>query len=113
MKVTDVKKVRGCPFPPGVSGNPSGRPKMDPEVKAILKAASPDAARALVELLRSEKDSIRLAAAQDILDRTQGKAIQMQDVQLSGAVNVRGQIKEILTERWRNGQRGTVSPDEA
>ena len=70
-------------------------------MKEILKAASPDAARALVELLNSEKDSIRLAAAQDILDRTQGKAIQMQAVTLDidEAHDLTTQIRRILLER--------------
>ena len=99
------KRTFGRPFPPGVSGNPSGRPKMNPEVKAILKAASPDAARALVELLDSENEKIKLLAAQDILDRTQGKAIQMQDVHIGGHMDVRTQIKELLLEsRKKDGQ---------
>ena len=89
-------------FPKGVSGNPGGRPKMNPEVKEILKAASPDAARTLVELLNSEKESIRLTAAQDILDRTQGKAIQTEAVQISGMLDVGSQVKKILLERMND-----------
>ena len=101
MEQATKAKPRGRPFPKGVSGNPGGRPKTIPEVKEILKAASPDAARTLVELLNSEKDSIRLAAAQDILDRTQGKAIQMQAVTLDidEAHDVTTQIRRILLER--------------
>ena len=92
-------------FQKGVSGNPGGRPKGNPEVKAILKAASPDAARALVELLKSEKDSIRLAAAQDILDRTEGKAIQMQDINmgLAGTLNIERQIRRVVMETVNDG----------
>ncbi len=103
MEQTTKAKPRGRPFPKGVSGNPGGRPKTIPEVKEILKAASPDAARTLVELLNSEKDSIRLAAAQDILDRTQGKAIQMQAVTLDidEAHDVTTQIRRILLERGK------------
>ncbi len=92
-------------FPKGVSGNPGGRPKMNPEVKEILKAASPDAARTLVELLNSEKESIRLTAAQDILDRTQGKAIQTEAVQISGILDVGSQVKKILLEYKNDGRR--------
>ena len=92
-------------FQKGVSGNPGGRPKGNPEVKEILKAASPDAARALVELLKSEKDSIRLAAAQDILDRTEGKAIQMQDINmdLGGTLNIERQIRRVVLETANDG----------
>ena len=92
-------------FQKGVSGNPGGRPKGNPEVKEILKAASPDAARALVELLKSEKDSIRLAAAQDILDRTEGKAIQMQDINmdLAGTLSIERQIRRVVLETANDG----------
>ena len=74
-------------------------------MKEILKAASPDAARALVELLNSEKDSIRLAAAQDILDRTKGKAIQMQDINmdLGGTLNIERQIRRVVLETANDG----------
>ena len=68
---------------PGCIGNPGGRPKADPEVKEILKAGSPDAARALVGLLKSKRENIRLQAACEILDRTQGKPEAMSKVQLS------------------------------
>ena len=39
----------GKPFTKGVSGNPSGRPKGNPEVKEILKINSVEAAKKLVE----------------------------------------------------------------
>lgn len=70
-----VKKKRGTgkPFAKGRSGNPGGRPKANPEAKEILKAATPDAARKLVELLGSRTEKIALAAATEILDRTMGR----------------------------------------
>ena len=98
--IHEGRVIRIAKFVKGVSGNPGGRPKTIPEVKEILKAASPDAARTLVELLNSEKDSIRLAAAQDILNRTQGKPLQMQDINMdvSGMPNVEMQVRKILME---------------
>ena len=86
-------------FVKGISGNPGGRPKGNPEVKEKLKAASPEAARVLVSLLHSEKDSIRLTAAQDILDRTEGKAIQAQSVNMEvGVPSVEMQVRKILMD---------------
>ena len=60
-------------FKKGQSGNPRGRPKANPEAKEILKAATPDAARKLVELVGSRTEKIALAAATEILDRTMGR----------------------------------------
>jgi len=67
------KRAKNGQFLPGTVNNPGGRPKENPEAKEILKAAIPDAARALVELLQSKTEKMRFMAAQAILDRTQGK----------------------------------------
>lgn len=106
-EIKTKKKVIGRPFPKGVSGNPGGRPKTDPEVKAILKAAAPDAARRLVEMMYSDNPKIAMWAITDILDRTQGKAIQAQDINMdvSGFVDVGTQVRSILLEKERERER--------
>ena len=73
-----AKRGKGRPFEKGQSGNPSGRPKMDDKTKTILKAAAPDAARLLVEMMNNPVtgEKTRLQAAQTILDRVYGKAVQ-------------------------------------
>lgn len=43
------------------------------EIREILKAASPDAARALAQLVRSPDPRVALAACSAILNRTQGR----------------------------------------
>lgn len=106
----EVKKKRkpgGRPFPKGVSGNPGGRPKTDPEVKAILKAAAPDAARRLVEMMYSNNEKIAMWAITDILDRTQGKAIQEQAINMdvTGFLDVGTQVRSILLEREREREK--------
>ena len=42
-------------FKPGQSGNPGGRKPLDPEVKAALEAACPDAVKTLTTIVRDEK----------------------------------------------------------
>ena len=96
-------------FVPGVCVNPGGRPKGNPAVKELLKKHSVDAAEKVVELLSCGNPKIELAAAQEILNRTEGKPLQVQDVsmELQGA-DVRSHIKELLLqEHGRTGNTGT------
>ena len=97
-------------FVPGVCVNPGGRPKGNPAVKELLKKHSVDAAEKVVELLSCGNPKIELAAAQEILNRTEGKPIQVQDVsmELQGA-DVRSHIKELLLQE--NGRTGNTSTD--
>lgn len=106
LKMEQAKRPRGRPFPKGVSGNPGGRPKTNPEVKEILKAAAPEAARKLVEMIYSENEKIAMWAITDILDRTQGKAMQMQDVSLdiNGVFDITTQIRRVLLEQKKDTQ---------
>jgi hypothetical protein len=59
---------------PGVTGNPGGRPKLNPDVRSALEAGSLAAAQRLVELISSEDERVSLAASMALLDRTLGKA---------------------------------------
>ena len=74
-------------FISGVSGNPSGRPKVDPEVREILKAACPDAARELVKYIHNKNPKIAIWAITEILNRVYGKPEVMSKVELSGAID--------------------------
>ncbi len=74
------KTVRGRPFQAGEDSrrNTGGRPKADPATKEILLAGGPEAAQFMVDLLHDEsaRTSDRLRAAEYILDRLLGKAVQ-------------------------------------
>ena len=56
--------------------NKGGRPPIDPDVKAALAAACPRAVERLVELVESDDERIALAAAQAVVERLLGKAVQ-------------------------------------
>ena len=84
-----------------IAGNTSGcgcgRPKQDPEAKEILKAATPAAAQALVDLLQSKREAIRLDAAKEILNRTQGKPETMTKLELTNG-NDKGFLVKWITD---------------
>jgi hypothetical protein len=42
-------------FPPGVSGNPGGRPRKLPDITRLCRAATPEAVRAMRKILTSRK----------------------------------------------------------
>jgi hypothetical protein len=54
----------------------------------MLAEAAPEAAAAKVAALRSHRDTVRQAAATEILDRTLGKAKQVQETTLTGALRL-------------------------
>ena len=60
-------------FRPGKSGNPGGKSTKYYQSQKICRDASPEAARVLVELLKSDDDRVRLMAAREITDRAWGR----------------------------------------
>ena len=68
-----AKRNQKGQFSKGVSGNPSGRRAVAPEVREFLSAHTLSAAERLVELLASDDGNIALKAANSILDRVHGK----------------------------------------
>ena len=60
-------------FRPGKSGNPGGKSAKYFEAQQICRDASPEAARVMIELLKSEDDRVRLMAAREITERAWGR----------------------------------------
>lgn len=69
-------------FPPGVSGNPAGRPPLPPEYKAAIAMLEPEAMEVLRDVLQDEAHPRRQQAAEYVLNRTQGRP--RQTVEISG-----------------------------
>src|SRR5258708_4252165 len=67
-------RYRGLvPFPKGKSGNPGGRTKQFAQCQHLCRAASPDAARRLIELIQSEDERVALMAADKVFERAWGR----------------------------------------
>lgn len=67
-------------FQPGQSGNPSGRPKESPELKAAARQWTEQAIQVLADALSDEKTQNRIMAANALLDRGYGKPGQSVDL---------------------------------
>lgn len=80
-------------FRRGQSGNPTGRPKEDPEVKALFRTKTREAFEVLSKHLASEDPRIAIMAAQAILDRAHGKPAQ----EVSGTFR-RNDVREMTDE---------------
>ena len=92
-------------FIKGHSGNPTGRAKENIHVRELLKENSVDAAQKIIDLLKSKNEKIAFMAAQEILNRTEGKPLQTQQIEVGGNLDVRSQIRAILLERENERRR--------
>ena len=88
----------------GHSGNPGGRPKMDPEFKWILKTACPKAAMKLVELLDSKNPRIVISAAEAIINRIYGKPRESVDMKLNQEDDTQLQVRSVILQELKKKQ---------
>lgn len=82
------------PFVKGRSGNPSGRPKEDPEVKQLARTYSTEAIKRLVAWMRDDNPKASVTACLALLDRAFGKPAQSLDI--SGDITSR-HVREYAT----------------
>ncbi len=90
-------------FLPGNKESP-GRPKIPKEIKEAIRAACPEAVQALIELLNSKREIIRLQAACELLDRGYGKPETMSKVELSSAEDTK------IVFHWINDDANNNNP---
>jgi hypothetical protein len=80
-------------FKPGQSGNPGGRPKVIAEVRTLAQQYTALAVETLAHIMQhGDKDAARVAAAQALLDRGWGKAVQAVDMGGDAGVPIRTEI---------------------
>jgi hypothetical protein len=70
-------------FLPGVSGNPTGRPKVVEEIRALARAHAPAALAKVVALIDHADARVAFAAAKEILDRVYGRPVQAVEAEVT------------------------------
>ena len=85
-------------FLPGQSGNPGGRPKVAPELRAAAQEVSLEGLKVLTGIMRDEKapQNARINAVQAIWDRGFGKPDQQR---VSGQINFAHLLAEFSQSR--------------
>ena len=101
---------KGNPGNPKSNGKPGGRPRVDPDAKAMFKGATPEAAKYLISLLRSKKarGADKIKAAEVIIDHGLGKAVQ--EINLNGNMRTVISFDPILKEEL--GEIADIPPEE-
>jgi hypothetical protein len=89
-----IRRDQNGYFLPGVSGNPSGRPKGAGEIRELAKQYVPDALAKIASLVRSDDEKVALAASQEILNRVFGRPVQSVESDVR-TLNVTDTIREM------------------
>lgn len=87
-------------FEKGQSGNPGGRPKENIEVRELAREQTARAVERLVFWLNSDNAKASVAAAQVLLDRGWGKAVQHIESKAVGRYVVRIPEKQPDAGTW-------------
>jgi hypothetical protein len=81
--MTDIARAQHGQFAPGASANPAGRPRIPESLVRAARQHTRQALSVLLKLMRGAKsESVKLRAAEIVLDRGWGKSVQA--VQVDG-----------------------------
>jgi hypothetical protein len=105
MENAPPKANRGR-FKKGQSGNPGGRPKMPPDMKAAIQEKTPELLKSLFALARQKADPrVQAVAIKELLDRGWGRAAQTINAKIEGAdmgLAHLEALREIMNRRSRS-----------
>jgi HEAT repeat protein len=87
-------------FQPGVSGNPSGRPKSDFRLKELAREHTDKAIETLVMALADSNGRTRVAAAEALLDRGYGRPPQHHELEAGDG------LAAALDRAWQRANSG-------
>ena len=101
IKTEQIKKRHAPPhaWKPGQSGNPGGRPRVVADIRALAQAEGDACIAALKRVMDDPKSpaAAKVQAAQALLDRGYGRAIQRQE--LSGPDGAPIQVQQVPDDR--------------
>jgi hypothetical protein len=96
MNVPSVSRDARGRLLPGASLNPGGRPATLEPVRALLRQHTEQFVTALVDLLSSKDDSVRLAAVKEYFDRLCGKPVAVTEADVrTQSVDLTAAIREM------------------
>jgi hypothetical protein len=86
-------------FEKGKSGNPTGRPKENAEIKALALEKAPMAFQKILDLMDGDDPKISMAAAQEVLNRALGKPAQAMEVSGKGGTKLAAIFEIVRKEK--------------
>ena len=103
-----IKRGEHGRFLKGYAPKSPGRPRKNEEAQEIFKSAAPEAAKKIVYLMNQCKSpKVQLECAKEIVRRVLGNPDNNINMEVSGNLDMRSQIRALLLERENARREGT------